>query len=347
MIMDRTEIVRYLELLRDGSVEEGAQLFARAVELRDRTIGDLVSVRGLIEVSNRCIKNCYYCGIRGGNQSVERYELTDKQVYEAAHAAWKAGYGSVVMQAGERTDQVYVQRIEKLVKGIKSLSYGDLGITLSLGEQSEETYRRWFEAGAHRYLLRIETTSSELYGRLHPADHLFEKRREALEMLRRTGYQVGTGVMIGLPGQTVENLADDLLALREWDIDMCGMGPYLEHPEAVLPPAEPNYTPEQRFRMGLGMIALLRHLMPDLNIASTTALHALHPKGREMGVAAGANVIMPNLSPGEVRKSYKLYDNKPLADMDLSGFNVALDGSWGDSRHFYGRRNRDEAGSDR
>lgn len=333
MAMTRDKILAFLRApLGDLSTDEA--LFAEAVAVRNEAIGDKVYLRGLIELSNRCRKNCLYCGIRSGNRAVDRYELTDKEVLGAVEYAWRAGYGSVVIQAGERGDEGFVARIESLLKTIKKLSNNELGVTLSLGEQDRDTYRRWFRAGAHRYLLRIESSSPELYGRIHPADHSYGRRRECLDVLREEGYQVGTGVMIGLPYQTVENLADDLLFFRALDIDMCGMGPYIEFPGAPLAEMAAPFTRPERLQMALRMIALLRLLMPNINIASTTALHALHPQGRQLGIAAGANVMMPNLTPEVVRGSYRLYDNKPLADMDLSGFNVSLGNEWGDSRHF-------------
>lgn len=335
--MTRQEIIEQLGAPL-GDISSDRDLFDRAVQVRNRTVGDKVHLRGLIELSNRCRKNCLYCGIRCGNWAVERYELTDEQVLAAAQYAWQAGYGSIVIQAGERTDKAFIGRVERLLRAVKELSRGELGITLSLGEQSLETYRRWFEAGGHRYLLRIEASDPSLYARLHPADHSYNERRECLTRLREVGYQVGTGVMIGLPFQTLENLADDLLFFQQLDIDMCGMGPYIEFPGTPLADSPSRFTRPERLQLALRMIALLRLLMPDLNIASTTALHALHPQGRELGIAAGANVMMPNLTPDAVRGNYRLYDNKPLQDMDLSGFNVALDNTWGDSRHFAARK---------
>lgn len=337
--MTREELIRILGSPL-GNLRSDRDLFAAAVAIRDRMVGDKVYLRGLIELSNRCRKNCLYCGIRSANSRVIRYELSDEQVFSVAEYAWRLGYGSVVIQAGERTDKVFVERIEYLVENIKALSCGELGITLSLGEQEREVYRKWFRAGAHRYLLRIETSSPDLYARIHPADHRHDKRLECLEYLKEEGYQVGTGVMIGLPYQTVENLADDLLVFKALDIDMCGMGPYIEYPGTPLAEVSSAFTRDERLQLALRMIALLRLLMPDINIASTTALHALHPQGREWGIAAGANVMMPNLTPDAVRGNYKLYDNKPLQDMDLQGFNVALDKGWGDSRHFAARRSK-------
>lgn len=342
--MTRETLLYYLAGERDQ------ELFRKAREVRDRTIGPWVYLRGLVELSNRCAKDCLYCGIRASNGRTQRYELSDEQVLQAAEYAWKAGYGSVVIQAGERTDRAFTGRIVQLIRQIKELSDGALGITLSLGEQNRETYQRWFEAGAHRYLLRIESSSPSLYTEIHPAGYSFEKRLECLHVLRQEGYQVGTGVMIGIPGQTLENLADDLLFLKRMDIDMCGMGPYIEHPDTPLGGVPSAFSRPERFRLGLRMIALLRLLMPDINIASTTALHALNPKGRELGIEAGANVMMPNLTPTVMRDKYQLYDDKPLNDMDLSGFsNLALGNARGDSRHFASRQSArvEEASTDR
>lgn len=341
-MMTRKELIESLKAPL-GEPEADRELFAAAAERRDRTVGSRVHVRGLIELSNRCRKNCLYCGIRSGNPDPERYELTDRQVLAAAEEAWRAGYGSVVLQAGERTDRVFVERVERLVRRIKERSDGGMGITLSLGEQTRESYRRWFEAGAHRYLLRIEASSPELYARIHPADHSYRERLDCLRVLREEGYQVGTGVMIGLPFQRVEDLADDLLFFKESDIDMCGMGPYIEAPGTPLAAFPAAFTRAERLQLSLRMIALLRLLMPDINIAATTALHALHPRGRELGIAAGANVLMPNLTPVGVRSAYRLYDDKPLEDTDLQGFEVAFDRAWGDSPHFAARRRKTRA----
>lgn len=323
--MTREQIILYLQGADD------ATLFALSAATKRREVGDKVYLRGLIELGNRCRKNCLYCGIRRDNKLVERYELTVDQVINAASYAYESGYGSIVIQSGEQQSERFTDYICELVTAIKELSFQKLGITLSLGEQSESTYRRWFNAGSHRYLLRIESSSPQLYSSIHPSDHLFDERLACLNTLRSTGFQVGTGVMIGLPGQTLENLADDLLFLRDLNIDMCGMGPYIEHPNAPLGASQ--YTIYHRFKLSLRMIALLRILMPDINIAATTALHAIDPTGREQGIAVGANVIMPNITPFELRASYELYNNKPQTDIDLSGFNVAIN-EWGDSKHF-------------
>lgn len=306
-------------------------LFGEALHIKETKVGDKVYLRGLIELSNRCRKNCLYCGIRRDNATIERYELEKDRVIAAAQYAYDNSYGSIVIQAGEQRSKRFTDLITDLILQVKTLSSGKLGITLSLGEQSSQTYQRWFDAGAHRYLLRIESSDPLTYAAIHPADHLYKERRHCLDLLRDVGYQLGTGVMVGLPGQSIDSIAHDLIFMKNLDIDMCGMGPYIEHPDAPL--GASDYPIEDRFRLSLRMIALLRILMPTINIASTTAMHAIHPQGREMGIAVGANVIMPNITPQELRGNYKLYSNKPLNDIDLSGFNVAY-GEWGDSKHF-------------
>ncbi len=190
----------------------------------------------MIEFSNVCSKDCFYCGIRKSNSEVIRYTISDKEIFDACRFAWDNGFGSVVLQSGELSTPTFVKRVDHLLKEIKKLSNNELGITLSCGEQSKETYRRWFESGAHRYLLRIEASNRELYYKIHPNDkkHNFEQRLESLSFLKETGYQVGSGVMIGLPFQTIEDLADDLLFFKKIDIDMCGMGPYIEHENTPL-----------------------------------------------------------------------------------------------------------------
>lgn len=342
-----------LILLLGADEVERQKIYKRAAEVKEKVVGRKVYFRGLIEFSNICAKNCYYCGIRSGNNKLVRYYLTETEVLEAAMYAYRENYASLVIQAGERSGTKYVSTITSLLKKIHQQTNGEMHITLSLGEQSEETYREWFGAGAHRYLLRIEETDRELYRRLHPDNklHSFEARLEALDTLRRVGYQVGTGVMIGLPFQTVENLADDLLFFRDIDIDMAGMGPYIEHEETPLWKFRDQLLPrKERFDLTMKMIALLRILMPDINIAATTAMQAIDPIGREKALKVGANVIMPNLTPVKYREGYLLYEDKPCVDEEadecknclearikLVGDEIAY-GEWGDSLHFRGRR---------
>ena len=342
--LDREALISCLE---DDSPEVAAALYSEAYRVKKETVGENVYLRGLVEISNICRKNCLYCGIRRDNLNTGRYELTSEEVLEAAAFAAEQGYGSMVIQGGERTDRKFIDKITSLLVEIKRR--WPLGITLSLGEQTEEVYREWFEAGAHRYLLRIESSSRELYEKIHPVDavHSYETRVQALRDLRKCGYQVGTGVMIGLPFQTAANLADDLLFFKEMDIDMCGMGPYLEHSETPLYACR-HLIPdlERRLDLSLRMVALLRLLMPDINIAATTAMQAIAPDGRERAILAGANVLMPNLTLSEVREDYQIYQNKPGVGEDaaisssrteqrLREMKIPIGyGQWGDSRHY-------------
>ena len=343
--LTREEIVALL----NASPPDAKLLMQRAEEIRNAEVGNRVYFRGLVEFSNICGKDCYYCGIRSSNRMVKRYNLTDEQILEAARFAHENRYGSVVLQSGELESPAFTLRIEQLLREIKKLSGNSLGITLSMGEQEKEVYERWFEAGAHRYLLRIETSSRELYRLLHPQDslHSFERRLECLKSLRTIGYQTGTGVMIGLPFQETGDLADDLLFMKSFDVDMVGMGPYIEHPHTPLYRHRHELLPAgERFTLALKMIAVLRILMPDINIAAATALQAIDPLGREKAVKAGANVIMPNITPGKYRNDYALYDNKPCVDEEPGECLNCLDvrvqladsmigyGEWGDSLHF-------------
>ena len=347
----------------DAVFEEA--LREEAYRVKVATIGPEVYLRGLIEISNICIKNCLYCGIRRDIRC-QRYELSDDEVLATARVAARRRFGSVVIQGGERTDAAFIRKITRLLKAIKSIDTGDdppLGVTLSLGEQSREVYEEWFDAGAHRYLLRIESSNPDLYRRIHPDDHSYDRRLRALYDLKEIGYQAGTGAMIGMPFQTAEDMADDLLFYKEFDAPMVGMGPYNPHPETPLTlTGAPYPSAERRFALGLKMIALLRLLMPDINIAAATALEVLDPRGREKGLLSGANVIMPNITPEEQMVKYNLYDRKTLLrdcpssvkpdkrdkhicancvfpfcslENDLAGQKIVIGyGRWGDSKHF-------------
>ncbi|MCL2414164.1 MAG: [FeFe] hydrogenase H-cluster radical SAM maturase HydE [Bacteroidales bacterium] len=292
-------------------------LFEKAKQIKSETVGNKVYLRGLIEYSNRCAKDCYYCGIRASNKKVLRYQMNDQAVLEAVEYAYHKGFGSVVLQSGERQSQEFTQNIEALLKKIMTLTNNEIGITLSLGEQSEDTYRRWHDAGAKRYLLRIETSNKALYEKLHPKNHNYGARLKSLQTLKKLNFQVGTGVMIGLPYQTLEHLAEDLHFFQDMDVDMVGMGPYIEHADTPLYEtvgarhASPLQI-ENRFDLTLKMIALLRILMPTINIAATTALQTLDPFGREKAIEIGSNVIMPNLTPLKYRENYFLYDGKTV-----------------------------------
>ena len=323
----------------DAAFEEA--LCQEAYRVKVATVGPEVYLRGLIEISNICVKDCLYCGIRRDIRC-QRYELSEEEVLAAARVAASRRYGSIVIQGGERADRAFTQKVTRLLKAIKSIDTGEdppLGITLSLGEQPREVYEEWFDAGAHRYLLRIESSNPDLYYKIHPHDHSYDRRLQALYDLKEIGYQAGTGAMIGLPFQTAEDLADDLLFYKEFDAPMVGMGPYNPHPETPLTLSGASYpSAQRRFSLGLKMIALLRLLMPDINIAAATALEILDPRGREEGILSGANVIMPNITPQEQMVKYNLYDRKTLNASDVQdlisqGIPIGY-GRWGDSRHY-------------
>ena len=339
-------------LLAITDEEELQALYDTAYFLKEQYVGRIAYFRGLIECSNLCMKDCYYCGIRRSNKNVERFQMDEEEIFKEAMWAYEAEYGSCVIQSGERQDEAYITMIERVVKRIAEATTGEMGITLSLGEQTETVYRRWKDAGAHRYLLRIETTNPDLYSKIHPEDHCIDVRKKCLAALRRTGYQVGTGVMMGLPGQTMEDLANDILFLKEIDIDMVGMGPYIPHSDTPMGEEIPPYTEEQKkeaLTLGLKMIAVTRIVLKDINIAAATALQALEYTGREQGLKCGANVIMPNLTETEYRPKYQLYDNKPSTDENSAMCRGCLSGrikgigeeigfnERGDSPHFHKR----------
>jgi biotin synthase len=333
--------------------EERFLLFNKSAEIKEKYIGKKVWFRGLIEFSNICGKDCLYCGIRKGNKNLHRYNLSDDEILTAAGFAWVNRYGSIALQSGEIESKSVANRIESLLYKIKELSNGELGVTLSVGEQEPAVYKRWYDAGAHRYLLRVESTNPELYDKIHPnnSKHDFKRRLECLKSLQDIGYQTGTGVMIGLPFQTIDDLAGDLLFMKEFDIDMCGMGPYIEHADTPLIAHSENLLPlKDRFDLTLKMIAIIRIMMKDINIVAATALQAIDPVGREKAVKIGANILMPNITPGKYRDSYKLYDNKPCTDNSAEDCRSCLEarvsladsevtyGEWGDSKHYERRR---------
>ncbi len=350
-ILTKKELTRQdLIFLLQAKGEDRRKLFERSSQVKKEVVGNKAYFRGLIEFSNICSKDCLYCGIRKSNEKVFRYEATDEEILEACDFAYRNRFASVVLQSGELSSPAFTKRVAGLLKQIKKLSDNELGITLSCGEQTRETYALWRESGAHRYLLRIESSDPGLYYKIHPQDerHSFEKRLEALSLLRETGYQVGTGVMIGLPFQAMESLVNDLIFFKEQDIDMCGMGPYIEHEDTPLYKYRGELMPRQeRFGLTLNMIASLRLLMPDINMVAATALQAIDPAGREKALAVGANIIMPNLTPCEYRKEYQLYEDKPCLDEDaelcrnclearveLAGSEIGY-GEWGDSKHYF------------
>jgi len=292
---------RWLAPLLACRDEDAPTLYAAADSVRAAHMGSDVHLRGLIEFSNYCRRNCAYCGLRRRNRGVERYRLDLAAIVATAQAAEQLGYRSVVLQSGE--DLWYTPaRLEKILRGIKATT--DLAITLSAGERDRETYRRWRDAGADRYLLRIESTDPALFAALHPDDDL-EERKACLYTLRDLGYQLGTGVMVGLPGQTPEMLARDVLWMYDLGAEMIGVGPFIPHPDTPLK-ASTGGTVDQTLRL----VAVLRLVFPDVHLPATTAMGSLDPHGRERALQAGANVMMPNVSPTEYRAKYEIYPGK-------------------------------------
>ncbi len=348
----KDDIVKMLSVETEIDMEK---LRTRANEVLMEHVGEKIFLRGLVEFSNICALDCNYCGIRKSNKNVHRYQLEKDEVVSAAKWCAERGYGSLVLQSGERTDKHFVDYVCDLLRGVKEASKSEqlpngLGITLSIGEQSKEDYQRLFDAGAHRFLLRIESTNRTLFDKIHPHSQSFEKRIEAMQTLREVGYQVGTGVMIGLPDQTLEDLAGDILFFKEQDVDMIGMGPYLVHRDTPMADYYATWLErkDEITKLALKMIATTRIVLKDVNIASTTALETIHPSGKEKGLLHGANVIMPMLTPESIRANYKLYEGKPTGDnfkseqgkdtpiLKIAGREVNY-GSWGDSKHFANR----------
>lgn len=344
---------KIIELLSITEEEKLNELYDEAYKIKLQNVGGLVYFRGIIELGNVCEKDCYYCGIRKSNNKVNRFVFDKESVLECAKWCYEQNYGSIVLQSGELKDKNYINFITDLLKEIQKLSSGKLGITLSLGEQDEDTYKAWYNAGASRYLLRVETTNHSLFRSLHPKSHSLTERIKCLDILGKIGYQVGTGVMIGFPGQTMEDLADDIIFFKEKDIDMIGMGPYVRHSDTPFGQYLDNSdeVKKERLELGLKMIAVTRLVLKDVNIATSTALQALHPLGRERGLKAGANIIMPVITPKTHRKDYMLYEDKPCMEDDAedSKINImkmvenigekVIFGEKGDSKHFYAKKN--------
>ena len=293
--------LRELLLTSDQNLREALLAAARATALKQ--FGNKIFIRGLIEFTNYCKNDCYYCGIRCSNVSAERYRLTKEQILSCCRTGYQLGFRTFVLQGGEDpffTDSVMVDIISAIKAG-----YPDCAITLSIGEKSYESYKAMFDAGADRYLLRHETANPEHYARLHPAKLSLANRLECLQMLQKIGYQVGTGFMVGSPFQTIDNIIEDLLFIKEFKPHMIGIGPFIPHHDTPFHDKKAG-TLEQTLRL----IAILRLMLPKALIPATTALGTIAPDGREQGILAGANVVMPNLSPIEVRENYTLYDNK-------------------------------------
>lgn len=284
--------------------DEADEALFRAADAKRRSVyGDEVYIRGLIEFTNYCRNNCYYCGIRCGNTNAARYRLGKEEILSCCEEGYRLGFRTFVLQGGE--DPYFTDdRICDVVRTIRT-RFPDCAITLSIGEKSRESYQAFFDAGANRYLLRHETANEQHYGKLHPESMSLSNRKRCLFDLKQIGYQVGSGFMVGSPWQTTDNLIEDLRFLQKLQPDMIGIGPYLTHGDTPF-----SSFPNGSLALTLRLVAILRLMFPYALIPATTALGTLHPQGRELGLKSGANVVMPNLSPVSVRKKYELYDNK-------------------------------------
>lgn len=299
----RLSVDEFVRLIENRTPELAQLLGEKAVKVRRRVYGDRVYLRGLIEFTNYCKNDCYYCGLRCSNWAAQRYRLTEEEIMDCCREGHRLGFRTFVLQGGE--DPIYTpQRVRDLVRNIKK-EYPDCALTLSVGEHPREVYQSWFDAGADRYLLRHETADEAHYQKLHPAAMSLENRMRCLNDLKQIGYQVGCGFMVGSPGQTSAHLARDLSFIQRFQPHMVGIGPFIPQKDTPFG-GEPAGTLE----LTVYLLSILRLMLPQVLLPATTALGTIHPKGRERGIAAGANVCMPNLSPISVRKKYALYDNK-------------------------------------
>ncbi len=291
-----------IELLKNNSIND--KIFNAADNTRKKYVGDEIHLRALIEFSNICKRNCFYCGVRSANKNIERYRLSPNDIITLAQNAIERGYKTIVLQSAE--DEYYTAEV--LAKIIKEIKKNDVAVTLSIGERSFDEYKVMKDAGADRFLLRIETTDKELYKKLHP-NMDFDNRVQCLKNLKKLGYETGTGCLVGLPNQTIESLADDILFFKELDADMVGLGPLIPHKDTPL-----KDFPANGFELSLKVMAITRLLMPDINIPATTAMETIHPNGRIIALQSGANVLMPNFTDELHRNQYEIYPGKKSID---------------------------------
>lgn len=305
-LIEKHELAKeeYVELLgKSGDLVVAERLRQEAVRLRQQHYGNKVYTRGLIEFTNYCKNNCYYCGIRRENKNASRYRMTLEEILACCENGYGLGFRTFVLQGGE--DPYFTdERMVEIIRAIK-VGYPDCALTLSIGERAYESYKAFKEAGADRYLLRHETASEGLYQSLHPAEMKLSKRMECLYHLKELGYQVGAGFMVGSPGQTLGDLAEDLIFLKELQPQMVGIGPFIPHHDTQFADEAAGSV-----EMTLFLLSVIRILLPKVLLPATTALGTMDARGREKGLCAGANVVMPNLSPVKNRKLYDLYDNK-------------------------------------
>lgn len=293
--MDKQEIIDILSDDRDNE-----QLFRKADRVRQENVGNSVHLRGLIEFSNICKRQCKYCGLRSANKTLERYRILKDEIILYARKAVNMGYRTLVLQSGE--DEYYDS--DKIIEIIREIKKFDVALTLSIGEKTYDEYKAFKEAGADRYLIRIETTDEKLYKQLHP-DSKIENRYRCLYDIKSLGYETGTGSMVGLPGQTIESMANDILFFKEIEADMVGIGPFISHEQTPL-----AGSPNGDFWLALKVMALTRLNLPDINIPATTAMETLNPNGRIIALQSGANVVMPNVTSKEYRAKYEIYPGK-------------------------------------
>lgn len=313
---NRLNLDEWVRLLSENDNNFLSYVRNEAVKVRKDVYGDTVYIRGLIEISNFCKNDCYYCGIRKGNRNLERYRLSKEDILNCCHSGYNLGFRTFVLQGGEDpyfTDDIICDVVSEIHR-----KYPDCAITLSLGEKSLQSYKRYYDAGAERYLLRHETADPQHYAKLHPAAQSFENRIKCLEDLKSIGYQVGCGMMVGSPFQTVRCLAEDMVLLQSLRPHMVGIGPFIPHKDTPF-----RDMPSGSLQMTTYLLSLIRLTLPYALIPATTALGTLDKHGREEGILSGANVIMPNLSPGSVRQKYMLYNNK-LSSGAESAENIEL-----------------------
>lgn len=293
----------FKELIDNRNRELAEYLFAKARAVRIANYGHDVYIRGLIEFTNYCKNDCYYCGIRRSNLNADRYRLTKEQILECCAVGYDLGFRTFVLQGGE--DGYFTDgKLVDIIRHIKA-RYPDCAVTLSIGERNYDSYKALFEAGADRYLLRHETAHAEHYGKLHPPGLSLARRKQCLYDLKQIGYQVGCGFMVGSPHQTTDCLVEDLLFIKEFRPHMVGIGPFIPHHQTPF-----AGEPAGSLELTLLLLGIIRLMLPDVLLPATTALGTIHPRGRELGILAGANVVMPNLSPKSVRQKYMLYDGK-------------------------------------
>lgn len=327
--MDKNEII---EILKSENANE---IYKKADKIRREHCGNIVHLRALIEFSNFCKKQCLYCGINAKNKNVKRYRLSEQDIVKSAKYAQKIGIKTIVLQSGE-DDYFDVKKMCSIIEKIKELN---LVITLSIGEKTKDEYRAYKDSGADRYLLRIETTDENLYKKLHPNSD-FKNRLKCLYNLKELGFELGSGIMVGLPQQSIESIADDILFFKKIDVDMVGLGPFISNSETEL-----KNFPNGSYELALRSIAATRLLMPDINIPATTAMETLLKEGRKIALQSGANVVMPNITPQNIRGNYSLYPNKQsvnaldddslnLLREEIASIGDSISDDFGTSLHF-------------